>query len=75
MTGRHLFRNPSRSLAVWIQARLIRFMRTRAGKTTLEPGIDRADRGRELIEALELAAQFPARHAEHLEYPKFPEAR
>jgi transcriptional regulator with XRE-family HTH domain len=28
-------------------------------------------RGRELIEALELAALFPARHAPNLEFPKF----
>lgn len=34
-------------------------------------GADAADRGRELIEVLELAAQFPARHARRLAYPRF----
>lgn len=29
------------------------------------------DRGRELVEALELAALFPARHARRLAYPRF----
>ena len=29
------------------------------------------ERGRELVEVLELAALFPARHATTLEYPKF----
>ena len=29
------------------------------------------DRGDELLEVLELAAQFPARHSPHLKYPKF----
>jgi transcriptional regulator with XRE-family HTH domain len=40
----------------------------------LEPdvgGPDRAARGRELLEVLELAAQFPARHAPVLEFPRF----
>ena len=32
---------------------------------------DATARGRELIEALELAAMFPARHAPALEYPRF----
>jgi transcriptional regulator with XRE-family HTH domain len=34
-------------------------------------GADPAARGRELEEALELAAQFPARHARVLEFPRF----
>jgi hypothetical protein len=34
-------------------------------------GTDPAARGRELVEVLELAAQFPARHAPKLEFPKF----
>jgi transcriptional regulator with XRE-family HTH domain len=34
-------------------------------------GIDPAARGRELAEVLELAAAFPARHAEMLEFPRF----
>ena len=38
---------------------------------TLAPRIDRAERGRELVEVLELAAEFPARHTTHLEFPKF----
>lgn len=40
----------------------------------LEPdvgGPDRAARGRELVEVLELAAMFPARHAPTLEAPRF----
>jgi len=40
----------------------------------LEPGVggpDRAARGRELVEVLELAAMFPARHAATLEFPRF----
>ena len=40
----------------------------------LEPdvgGPDRAARGRELVEVLELAAMFPARHAPTLEFPRF----
>lgn len=32
-----------------------------------------ADRGRELEAVLALAAQFPARHAETLAFPRFPE--
>ena len=32
---------------------------------------DPAARGKELVEVLELAAQFPARHAPRLEFPKF----
>jgi transcriptional regulator with XRE-family HTH domain len=34
-------------------------------------GADPAARGRELVEALNLAAQFPARHARRLTYPSF----
>ncbi len=34
-------------------------------------GPDRADRGRELVEVLELAARFPARHARTLRFPRF----
>jgi transcriptional regulator with XRE-family HTH domain len=34
-------------------------------------GADRAARGRELVEVLELAALFPARHRETLEFPIF----
>jgi transcriptional regulator with XRE-family HTH domain len=40
----------------------------------LEPdvgGPDRTARGRELVEVLELAALFPARHAPTLEFPRF----
>ncbi len=40
----------------------------------LEPsvgGVDRAARGRELIEVLELAALFPARHDPELTFPRF----
>ncbi len=37
-------------------------------------GIDRTARGRELAEVLELAEQFPARHAAELEFPAFPRA-
>jgi transcriptional regulator with XRE-family HTH domain len=40
----------------------------------LEPdvgGPDRAARGRELVEVLELAAMFPARHSPKLELPRF----
>ncbi|HEY6598375.1 MAG TPA: helix-turn-helix transcriptional regulator [Pseudomonadales bacterium] len=32
---------------------------------------DGIDRGRELEDVLELAAQFPARHAKTMRYPKF----
>lgn len=32
---------------------------------------DPAERGRELVEVLDLAAQFPARHAKRLPYPRF----
>ena len=42
-----------------------------ATDVTLAPRIDRAERGRELVEVLELAAEFPARHTAHLEFPKF----
>ena len=34
-------------------------------------GPDPADRGRELVEVLELAARFPARHARTLRFPRF----
>ncbi len=40
----------------------------------LTPGVggpDRTARGRELVEVLELAAQFPARHAPGLTFPRF----
>ena len=37
-------------------------------------GPDAADRGRELIEALDLAAMFPARHEPTLTAPVFPRA-
>jgi hypothetical protein len=43
----------------------------------LSPGIggsDRTARGRELVDALELAALFPARHSPKLEFPRFPRA-
>jgi transcriptional regulator with XRE-family HTH domain len=36
----------------------------------VEP-LDRGARGRELADALEVAAQFPARHAPRIEYPRF----
>jgi transcriptional regulator with XRE-family HTH domain len=41
----------------------------------LTPAVDGGDasaRGRELIEALELAAMFPARHDPSLTFPRFP---
>jgi len=34
-------------------------------------GPDPSARGRELVEVLELAALFPARHTRHLPYPRF----
>jgi transcriptional regulator with XRE-family HTH domain len=34
-------------------------------------GLDPAERGRELVEVLELAARFPARHARTLRFPRF----
>lgn len=34
-------------------------------------GADRTARGKELYEALELAARFPARHTRRLAFPKF----
>lgn len=37
-------------------------------------GADRKARGRELAEVLELAEQFPARHAATLDFPVFPRA-
>jgi transcriptional regulator with XRE-family HTH domain len=36
----------------------------------IEP-LDGEARGRELLDALELAGQFPARHAPRIEYPRF----
>ena len=38
-------------------------------------GVDRAARGRELIEVLELAAMFPARHDPELPFPRLRPAR
>jgi transcriptional regulator with XRE-family HTH domain len=42
-------------------------------EVALVPGAepDPAARGRELIEALELAAMFPTRHEAHLTFPRF----
>lgn len=37
-------------------------------------GADRAARGRELVEVLELAGHFPARHSKALTFPVFPRA-
>ncbi len=37
-------------------------------------GDDRAARGRELAEVLDLAERFPARHAATLDFPVFPRA-
>ena len=37
-------------------------------------GVDRAARGRELAAVLDLAEQFPARHARVLDFPVFPRA-
>lgn len=34
-------------------------------------GPDREERGRELMEVLQLAAQFPARHSRTLRFPRF----
>ena len=34
-------------------------------------GADPADRGRELVEVLELAGRFPARHSHTLGFPRF----
>ena len=34
-------------------------------------GPDPSERGRELVEVLELAARFPARHAKTLRFPRF----
>jgi transcriptional regulator with XRE-family HTH domain len=42
-----------------------------AGLTPTVGGADRAARGRELLEVLELAALFPARHARTLQFPRF----
>lgn len=39
--------------------------------TPVVGGPDPAERGRELVEVLELAARFPARHSQTLEYPRF----
>jgi hypothetical protein len=35
---------------------------------------DREAKGRELVQALDLAAQFPARHSPVLRFPRFPAA-
>ena len=43
----------------------------RAESTLIGAGPDDEERGVELIEALELAAAFPARHASRLRYPRF----
>ena len=43
-----------------------------AADVTLEARIDRAHRGKELAQVLELAAQFPARHSRQLAFPIFP---
>jgi hypothetical protein len=37
----------------------------------LPPDVDGMSRGEELAAVLELAEQFPARHAAHLEFPVF----
>ena len=44
-----------------------------AARVELVPvvGRDPAERGRELVEVLELAAQFPARFSPTLDYPPF----
>ena len=34
-------------------------------------GVDRDARGKALVDALELAAEFPARHAAELQFPRF----
>lgn len=36
---------------------------------------ERTAKGRELVQALELAAMFPARHSPRLRFPKFPRQR
>lgn len=36
---------------------------------------ERRDKGEELRQALDLAAMFPARHRDRLEFPRFPPAR
>jgi transcriptional regulator with XRE-family HTH domain len=36
---------------------------------------ERSAKGQELLEALELAAMFPARHARRLRFPRFPRQR
>lgn len=50
----------------------------RAG-LTIEPTVVRRitanERGRELLDVLDLAAMFPARHSPHLTAPVFPQAR
>ena len=45
------------------------------GLRTSVGGADDTDRGRELIEALDLAAMFPARHEPILTAPVFPPSR
>jgi transcriptional regulator with XRE-family HTH domain len=39
--------------------------------TPVVGGFDRTERGRELVEVLDLAARFPARHDRRLRYPRF----
>ena len=41
------------------------------GAVELAPVVDGAARGAELVEVLELAALFPARHAPVLQFPRF----
>jgi transcriptional regulator with XRE-family HTH domain len=45
--------------------------RADAGLVPVVGGLDRAERGRELLEVLELAAMFPARHGRTLSAPRF----
>jgi hypothetical protein len=42
-----------------------------ANLVKIPPDIDGMSRGEELVAVLELAEQFPARHAAHLEFPVF----